>query len=288
MTAIFKREWSSLFHTMTAPVFLALLLCVGGLYFNSYNLTVGYPYFSYTLMSILFVLLVAVPLLTMRSFSEDRRQKSDQLLLSAPLRLTGIVLGKYFALCAVLGVAMAVFCVCPLIIKTFGAAYFAVDYASIFAFFLIGCFFIAVGLWISSMTESQVIAAVCTFGALLLVYLWGDVVEMLPTGAIGVTVALFLALSAVCLVYWRVAGNWVAAAVVETAGTVALAVVNFVDSSLLENFFTRCLSGFVVTDILQNFAFYSLFDVAGVVKLALASAVMLFLAGLSVEKRRWS
>ncbi len=288
MTAIFKREWSSLFHTMTAPVFLALLLCVGGIYFNGYSLTAGYPYFSYTLMSIAFILLVAVPLLTMRSFSEDRKQKSDQLLLTAPLRLTDIVLGKYFAMCAVLGVAMAVFCVCPLIIRTFGVAYFAVDYASILVFFLIGCFFIAVGMWISSMTESQVIAAVCTFGALLLIYLWDDLVAMLPTGAVGVTVVLFLALSAVCLVYWRVVHNWIAAAIVETVGTVALAVVNFVDSGLLEGFFTKCLSGFSVTEILQNFAFYSLFDVAGVVKLLLAAGVMLFLTALSVEKRRWS
>ncbi len=288
MTAIFRREWRSLFHTMTAPVFIALLLCAAGLYFNGYNLLAGYPYFSYTLMSVAFILLVAVPLLTMRSFAEERRQKSDQLLLTAPLRLRDIVLGKYLAMCAVLGAVMAVLCVCPLIIRSFGTAYFAVDYASLLAFFLIGCFFISVGMWISSMTESQVIAAVCTFGALLLLYLWGDLVAMLPAGSTGVTLTLFAVLTVACLAYWRIAGSLLAAAVIETAGVFALALVNFIDASVLENFFTNCLSGFVVTEILENFAFYSLFDLAGLVKLVLACAVMLFFTGLTLEKRRWS
>ena len=146
----------------------------------AYNLYSGYPFFSYVLMAINYVLIIVVPLLTMRSFAEERRNKTDQLLLCAPVRLSKVVLGKYLAMVSVFAIPCVVFCFYPLVIKSFGTAYLKVDYVAIFMFFLLGCVYIAIGMFLSSLTESQIIAAITTFGTLMIVYLWGGLLSFLP------------------------------------------------------------------------------------------------------------
>ena len=91
MLAIYKRELKSYFHSMTGCVFIAFLVMFTGIYFMAYNLNAGYPYFSYTLSGSLFVFIVGIPLLTMRSFSEERRNKTGQLLLTAPVPDPGCI-----------------------------------------------------------------------------------------------------------------------------------------------------------------------------------------------------
>lgn len=177
MLAIYKRELKSYFHSMTGCVFIAFLVMFTGIYFMAYNLNAGYPYFSYTLSGSLIVFLVGIPLLTMRSFSEERKTKTDQLLLTAPVSLTKVVLGKYFAMVTVLAVPNVIFCLFPLLIKLQGTAYLLVDYSSIAVFFLLGCVYLAIGMFMSSLTESQIIAFISTFGILLLLYLWDGILS---------------------------------------------------------------------------------------------------------------
>ena len=180
MLAIYKREWKSYFHSMIGCIIVAFMIAFTGIYFMAYNLYSGYPFFSYVLRAINYVLIIVVPLLTMRSFAEERRNKTDQLLLCAPVRLSHVVLGKYFAMVSVFAIPCLVFCFYPLIIKSFGTAYLKVDYAAIFMFFLLGCVYIAIGMFLSSLTESQIIAAITTFGTLMIIYLWGGLVSFLP------------------------------------------------------------------------------------------------------------
>ena len=169
MTAIYKRELKSYFQSMTGYVLIAFLVIFTGIYFMAYNLNSGYPYFSYVLMNINYVLIIIIPMLTMRSFAEERKNKTDQLLLAAPVKLFDIVMGKYLAMVTVFAVPCLIFCIFPIIIKSFGTAYLKVDYLSILMFFLLGCVYLAIGMFLSSLTESQIIAAVITFGVLLLI-----------------------------------------------------------------------------------------------------------------------
>jgi len=180
MKAIYRRELNSYFNSMIGYVFIAVLVFLVGFYFWYVNLVNGYPYFSQTLASTQIIFMIAVPILTMKSMSEDRKGKTDQMLLTAPVSLTSIVLGKYLAMATVLLVPMLLFCLCPVIVALNGVAYFLVDYASILAFFLMGCVYISIGLFISALTESQVIAAVGTFAVILLLHLWNSFVELLP------------------------------------------------------------------------------------------------------------
>ncbi len=171
MLAVFKREFKSYFQSVIGWLFVAAFLAMFGLYFYIYNLLQGYPYVYYTLSAITVVFLIAVPVLTMRSFAEERKSKTDQLLLTAPVSPGKLVLGKYLAMAAVFTVDIAVFCVAPLILRAFGTVPMGESYIAILAFWLYGCACIAVGMFISSLTESQVIAAVLTFVVLFVSYL---------------------------------------------------------------------------------------------------------------------
>ena len=112
MKAIFNREFKSYFTSMIGPVFVAALVLVTGIYFMVYNMSYGYPYFAYTLSASAIVFVLTVPLLTMRSFSEERHSKTDQLLLTSPVSVTQIVLGKFFSMAAVVAIPCVIFCLC--------------------------------------------------------------------------------------------------------------------------------------------------------------------------------
>ena len=153
MFAIFKREFKAYFQSVIGWLFVAALLAVYGLYFYVYNLMQGYPYIYYSLSAITFILLIAVPILTMRSFAEDRKNKTDQLTLTAPVSIGKIVFGKYLAMVAVFTIDIAIFAISPLILCAFGTVPMGESYISILAFWLYGCASIAVGMFISALTE---------------------------------------------------------------------------------------------------------------------------------------
>lgn len=192
MKAIYKRELKSYFQSMTGYAFIAFMMLFVGIYFAVYNLNAGYPYFSYVLSFTQFIFMIAVPVLTMRSFAEERKSKTDQLLLTAPVSVTGIVLGKYLAMITVFLIPVGMSCIYPLIIKMQGTAYLKVDYAAILVYFAIGCVYIAIGMFLSSLTESQIIAAVSTFAVLLVFNMWSGLIQFLPEGTFGTWLKSFL------------------------------------------------------------------------------------------------
>ena len=146
MKAVYKKELKAYFQSIIGCVFIAFLIAFTGIYFMAYNMTTGYPYFSYTLSGSLIVFIVGIPLITMRSFAEERKNKTDQILLTAPVSLWKVVVGKYLAMVTVIAIPNLIFCIFPLIIKLQGTAYLTVDYISILMFFLLGCVFAAIGM----------------------------------------------------------------------------------------------------------------------------------------------
>ena len=181
MKAIYKREVAGYFRSMTGYVFLFFVFLIVGIYFYAYNLLNGYPSMNVTFNSITFVFLLVVPVLTMRVLSEERRHKTDQLLLTAPVSVAKIVLGKFFALITVYMIPIGVICLYPLIMRVFGKVSFAQNYTAILGFFLLGAANIAVGLFISSLTENTIIAAVLTFVVMFLSYIMSGLESFLPS-----------------------------------------------------------------------------------------------------------
>lgn len=288
MLAIYKRELRSYFQSMIGCVFVAFLVLFTGIYFTAYNLNAGYPYFSYTLSGSLIVFIVGIPLITMRSFSEERKNKTDQLLLTAPVSLTKVVLGKYFAMATVVAVPNLIFCLFPLIIKMNGTAYLKVDYISIGVFFLLGCVYLAIGMFLSTLTESQIIAFVSTFGVLLLLYLWNGIVSFLPSSASGCMAGLLLILSVIILYIWQMTLNWVLSAILEAVCVIGCVTAYFVKPGLFENLLSDLLGKLAFADVFTGITQNHIVDLSGIVLYLSVITVFIFLTVQTIQKRRWS
>ena len=183
MLAIFKRDFKSLFCNVIGFLFVGLMLSVFGLYFTFYNLQHASASLQYTLIGIIHVSLFAIPLLTMRSLSEERKQKTDQLLLTAPVSVFKIVFGKFLALVAVFSIVVGLVCLTPLILSMFGTVSFVENYIAILGFFLFGLVCISVGMFVSSFFESQILSAVVGFVFLFIGYIMNSlVVNLNATG----------------------------------------------------------------------------------------------------------
>lgn len=288
MLAVYKRELRSYFQSMVGCVFVAFLVAFTGIYFMAYNMTAGYPYFSYTLSGSLIVFLVGIPLITMRSFSEERRNKTDQLLLTAPVSLGKIVAGKYLAMVTVIAIPNVIFCVFPLIIKSQGTAYFLTDYLSIGVFFLLGCVYAAIGMFLSALTESQIIAYISTFGILLVLYLWDGILSMVPGSAVSGLAGVLILLTAAVFYVWRMTENPVIAGIIEGAGIIAAVVLYFVKSELFENLLSGLLGRLALADVFTGITTNSILDVTGIALYLSIIAVFIFLTVQAIQKRRWS
>ena len=288
MIAIYKRELRAYFNSMIGWVFIAALMVVVGIYFMAYNMYQGYIYFSYALNSACNMLMLMVPVLTMRSMSEERASRTDQLLLTAPVSVGGIVLGKFLATMTVFAVPLVLLSACPFIIRSYGNAALLADFGSLLAFFLLGGVMIAMGMFISSLTESQLIAAVGTFAALLIMNLWDGLLTFLPDSASGSLLSITVLLGLVCLALFALSNSWKIACGTAVLGCAALAGVWFYDSALFENLLPTALAKFSLMSAFQTFASDHVFDLSGLILYISLTALLLFLSVQVVQKRRWS
>lgn len=288
MSAIYKRELKSHFQSMTGYVFIAFLVMFIGIYFMAYNMLSGYPYFSYTLSGMVTIIMIGIPVLTMRSFADDRKTKTDQLLLTAPVSVVHVVLGKYLSMVTVFAVPVLLTSVCPLIIKMNGTAFLKADYASILAFFLLGCVYIAIGMFVSSLTESQIIAAVGTFGIILLLLLWPSLMGFLPSTASGSAIGFFLLWTLAVFFVYRITSHNLLTGILEVIGAAVILGIYFLKRGLFDRALVKVLEKVAVTDVFQNFSSRSIFDAGGLVLYISIIFLLIFLTVQSIEKRRWS
>ncbi len=171
MTAIYKRDLKSFFHSFIGWLYLAVTFFMMGLYFYVYNMIYGYPTISFVLQSVVFLFIITVPIITMRSLAEDRKYKTDQLILTAPVSVGKIVLGKYLALVTLLAIPVILIGLMPFALMRAGTFQMGISYSALTGFFLYGCLALAIGLFVSSLTESVVISAVSTLGILFVGYI---------------------------------------------------------------------------------------------------------------------
>ena len=180
MIAIYKRELKSYFTSVIACLFIAVTTLVAGIFFVYYNLQNGLTS-MYPVYQSLFILVFTVPILTMKIIADERKLKTDQLILTAPVSVGKIVMGKFMALTTIFAIPVLIMCLYPVILSKFGNMPFKTAYTNIFGLFLYGIAFIAIGMFISSLTESQVISAILSIVVLLLGYLMGSLTSMISS-----------------------------------------------------------------------------------------------------------
>ena len=290
MIAIFKREVRSSFHGMIGYVLTAFMLAATAIYFIALNLGYGLTDFGYyTLYRTIFMLLLYIPVLTMRSFAEERHSRTDQLLLTSPVPTWGIVLGKYFALCVIFAVPCVVDVAMILVLKVLGATAVstAANFASLLCYYLMGCAAIAVGVFLSSLTENQIIAAISGVAALLLAYMMPSLRTMFTAGS-AVALAVFTAIGAVLSVVAGLRSRSFTLGCLTFAGCcAALTALFLLQSSWLTEAFSAVLSALCLFTPFEDF-FNSSFSVPTLVYYLTVAVLFLFFTVQGLEKRRWN
>ena len=287
MTAIYKRELKSYLTSMVGYLFIFFVLVLTGIYFSAYQLSAAYPKFETTLSAVTFVFLIGVPILTMRVLAEERKQKTDQLLLTAPVSVGNIVTGKYLALVTVYAIPILVLCTYPLIMSKFGTVDFGTAYTAILGFFLLGCANIAIGLFMSALTESQVIAAVLTFVLLFAFYMMNGISSFFSKTSMSTCVTFGLLILAAAIIVYTMIKNVLISAAVGVIVEVILVIVYLLKSSIFEGGIQKVLDIFNLSGHFDNFT-NNIFDIKGIVYFLSVIAVCLFLTMQSILKRRWN
>lgn len=179
MQAILRREFSSYFRSPLGYIFLALFYFFGGQFFSTV-FSMGYNLIAYVFNSMFTILMFIVPILTMKLMSEELRQKTDQALFTAPVSVHGIVWGKFLAAFSLFGIAVASTVVYFLVLSAFSSPQWSIFIGNLLGLLLMGAALISIGLFISSLTESQMVAAVATFSAIYFVFLIDSVSSLIP------------------------------------------------------------------------------------------------------------
>ena len=290
MTAIFKRELRSYFHGMLGYVLTAFLLTSSGIYFLALNLGYGLTDFGYyTLYRTIFMLLLYIPVLTMRSLAEERRSRTDQLLLTSPVPVWGIVLGKFFAMCAVFALPCLMDVVMILILWALGGTVpaLAANFAALLCYFLLGCAAIAMGEFLSGLTENPIIAAVAGFSVLLLAYMMPSLRSLFNAGS-AVALAVFTAIAgAASLMAGLRTRSFILGCLTFAALCLGLTGLFLLQSAWLTEAFSAVLSVLCFFTPFEDFVNNS-FSLPTLVYYLTVTGMFLFFTAQSIEKRRWN
>lgn len=287
MGAIFRHELRNYFHSLTAYVFGTFLLAVVGLGSVLYNLQAAVSNFEFVLSFASIIFVVIVPILTMRTLAEERRQRTDQLLYSLPITTTQVVLGKYLALLVVYLIPLAVISLYPLLFSRFGDVYLPTSYGSLFAFFLMGAALLAVGMFLSSLTDNQGFAAGIGVAAILLNYYSVSLAEYTSSTAMGSLIALYVIALLLGVVIHNLTRNENLAYGVAFALIAALSVAYFVNSSAFEGLLPDIMTKLSLFRQFNSFV-NGAFDLTAIVYYVSVMGFFLFLSVQSMEKRRYN
>ena len=287
MTAILARELRSYFQTPTGYIFMGLFLLLTGFFFTMGNLMNGSSYYTSFLGNILFLYLFAVPLLTMRLLSEERRQRTDQLLLTSPITITDIVLGKFFAAMVVYVLTLVVTVLYALVIGIFGDLAVWETVGGYIGFMLLGSCFIAVGVLISAVSENQVSAAFFTFFALLLIWFISSIKGVVPQDLVSGTIFAAGLVVAIGFFFYVNTKSWIAAGAVGIVGAIAIVVLHFIDPTVFDGLIVETIDWFSLIDRFDSFAL-GLLKLEETVFYLSFTSVFLFVTVRVIEKRRWA
>lgn len=287
MLAIYKKELHSYFTSIAGWLFIAFMLLFVGIFHYLYNISSGILNFSYVYSDLALFFVFLVPMLTMRIMAEENKQKTDQLLLTAPVTITQVILGKYFAILTVLAVPVLFTCLYPVVLSIYGTINFAWSYVAVLGFFLLGAAYMAIGMYISTITESQAVAAVATFVVVLATLLMSVFISYLPTDnqtAWAVFAVLFLILSVIVYIMMKNVTVFIGFLIVSEG--VLAALYKFVPS-FYDGLVANVFGWFCLISQYDDFT-YGILDLSVVCYYLSICVFFVFLTIQAVKKRRWS
>lgn len=287
MIAVLKHELRNYFHSFTAYVFGVFLLAIVGIGAMLYNLQAAVSNFEYVLSFGTIIFVVIVPILTMRVIAEERKQKTDQLLYSLPISTVKVILGKYLALLVIYLIPLAIISIYPLIFAQFGDVYLPTSYGSLVAIFIMGAALVALGVFISSLTDNQGLAAGIGIAVILFNYYSVSLSEYVSSTAFGSAIALsVLALLLGVIIRYLTRNEQFASGI----SLILLAVITatyFLNPTAFEGLLPNIMRQLSLFDRFNTFV-SGVFDLTAIFYYVSVIVFFLFLSVQSLEKRRYN
>ena len=287
MLAVLKKELKTYFLTPAGWIFLAVFLLVSGILFSIAHVFSQNGQYAGFLSGLLFLFLLVVPLLTMRIFTDEKRFRTDQLLLTGPTGLWGIVLGKFLAALAVFLITVAVTVLYPVLLSFHGRMDWPMIVGTYVGFILLGSAFISIGVFISQISEGVVGAAVLTFCALIITFIIDFLRPYMPANEISGLVWALLLLSIPVFRIYSTGRNWLIATII--AAVLALTVVGFwvFGRDIFTGLIGNTLGWLSLTRRFGSFTL-GLLRLDAIIYYLSFSGLFLFLTVQSLERQRWN
>ena len=286
MLPIYKKEIKTYFTQMIGYIFLAFLVLLTAIYFTLVNVFGMSPEYYYVLSGTTILFFIMIPALTMRLFAEEARHKTDQLLFTSPLAVWQIVFGKFFAAVSLFLFGMAVTLLFPLMLSRYGTLPASQIAGAYLGYILIGACFISVGLFISVLTDNQIIAAVATFVTLFALFIMDAISQGMPTGTEASLVFVAMVIAAVALVWYNSTKNIYASAVVGVAGVAVAVLLYLINNLIFDGIIVRSLKWLSVYSRYENLS-SGILNLADIVYYLSFAAMFIYLTINVIEKRRW-
>ena len=287
MLAIYKKEMRQAFSSIFGYLFLTFLLVIVGVFVYIFNLKEEYASIAHAISNVTTFMLFLIPMFTMRILSEERKQKTDQLIFTSPVSITDIILGKYFALVSIFLLALLVICTYPLILARYGNVNMKVAYSNLAAFFFLGCAYLAIGLFISALTENQIVAAIVTFIVILFTLLADVLKDMIPSDNTISVLVIGILILVVGIILFLMMKNWIVSLVWAVVAGGVTVFFYFTHPTYFDGLLTKILGWSSLVSRFENFQ-YGLFDFAAYVFYLSISFLFVFLTIQAIKKRRWS
>lgn len=289
MKAVFLKELRTYFKNPLGYVFIGMMLVVFGVYYSFYTMYYQYADFYHVLNASSSLIVFVVPVLTMRIMSEETRNKTDQLLLTAPIKTSGIVIGKFLAAVSIFALVLLITVLQPLttIFGFNGEMSSALTLGGYLAFFLLGITFIAIGMFISSLTENQLISAVITIGIFLVLMMLDGIEAILPASRYFSLGAMLVALAIILFLIYRAIHELVITGIIGVGSVAAILIVFFIVPEAFDGLLAKIMGSIAIFARYKDM-FSGVFDFSHIIFFISVIIFFLFVTCQVIEKKRWN
>lgn len=287
MLTIYKKDMHTYFTTFAGYLFIACILLVGGIYCYINNFFYGYSSFESAINYLPFFFVFLVPVISAGVFTDEKRQKTEQLLYTLPLTSKQIVVGKYFALLSILLIPLLILGIYPIVMSFYGKVNFVGAYSNLFAIFILGAALCAICMFISSLTENIIVSAVLCFGVMFVLYQMDSFASGLTPSAKNSYIGFIIIAIALAVFIWFMTKNIYIALI---PSTIVVIILNF-----LYQFSLTLVAG-KINLIMSNIAIFSkldrfmngIFDITAIVYYLSIAALFVLFTIYTFERKRWN
>ena len=288
MIAIYKKELRSYFSGMIGYSAIAMILVMSGIFVKIVCFDNRLPLMQYALPTVSKILLLAVPIITMSSFAQEKQTKTDQLLYSLPISASQIVCGKYFAMLTVFAIPTLILGIVPMILTLYGEVSLFPAYSALAIFFLLIAAMTAISMFMSTLAETPITAAVMSAAVLIAMYYSATLTSVIPTTEIASFVAFLVIAGLIALIVYAFVRDFYIAAGVAAVLMLGVAITYYFNSSLFLGLIQRAVSAFSLFDRFDVAVRSGMLDITTVAYYLSVSVIFSFLTVQMVEKRRYN